>query len=361
MPEVNSDMPDLGEIPVLPPCNLELGDWRDGLIVRSPNWLGDAVMTLPALLQLKRGLPNNCGLFVVCPENLEIFYRSLPIIDFIIPLQRAHKPWRKVEILAVKSIKIGVALMFSNSLRDPFYFRLANVKKLFGAAARCRSFMLTKAFHFPKRKDRELNKMHHAAKYLSMAYALGAPEWPGDLPEFIVAREPEAVNEEVLQALEASNLLAIAPGAAYGPAKCWPVENFREVIKWHLANGGNVALIGASKEIPACEKAAEGFPQDRIFNLAGKTDLAELMLVLQHAGSTVANDSGVMHLGAALGGKGVAIFGSTDPSATSPVSTRWKILYEGTECSPCFNRECPKGTYECLKAITPEKVINCLK
>jgi heptosyltransferase-2 len=351
--------PDIGKIPELEKFQLENSDWRDGIVVRSPNWLGDAVMTLPAMLQLRKLVPENCGIFVVCPPSLKDFFTAMPIVDLTLPLHAAHKKWSAEDKCRVKRLQAGVCLMFNNSLRDAIHFKLCRVPKLFGAAARGRGFLLAKAWKFPKRLSGELNDFHHAAKYLSMACALGAPEWDGSLPEFVPQKEPELMSKRFLEALSSPKILLLAPGAAYGPAKMWPSEYFARVASDWTAKGGSVFLAGTSKEREVAEMIAADLPEGKVFNMAGETDLCELMMVLQKCEVCLANDSGTMHLAAGVGSKGVAIFGSTDPTSTSPVSGSWNILYEKQECSPCFKRECPKkqDRYSCLKAVTPEKVI----
>jgi heptosyltransferase-2 len=350
------NIPDFGEIISFPRINIPLSAWRDGLVVRTPNWLGDAVMAVPALVQLKKIVPSTCGMFVVVPPALKTLFESMEFIDKVVPLHKAHAAWTKQDVKNVFKLRAGIALLQNNSLRDTIYFRTARIPRLYGAAKRGRSILLTESFKFPKIRKGELNHLHHAGRYLAMAYALGAPEWKGELPEFRPAKEPELFPAEVAELLEKEKLLVIAPGAAYGEAKRWPADNFRAVCAEWLDNGGHAAVIGTAAEKTAADEVCNDLPENKIANLAGKTDLADIIEILKQAEVCVANDSGIMHLSAVLGGKGAAIFGSTDPSSTSPVSTKWKILFEQKECAPCFRRECPYGHYECLKAITPEMV-----
>ena len=351
-----TDIPDFGTIPLFPEIKIANSDWRDGIVVRTPNWLGDAVMAIPALMQLRRIIPENCGFFLITPPALADLFNSLAFIDKTVPLHKAHAPWSSDDIHNVKKLNAGIALLQNNSLRDTLYCRIAGIPKLFGAAKRGRSLLLTESFKFPKIKDRKLNKLHHAGRYLSMAYALGAPQWNGELPEFILTKEPELMTPELKDLLNSQKLLVVAPGAAYGEAKRWPSENFRKLCRMWIEDGGNVAAIGTAAEAAVTKEVLQDLPEDKIADFAGKTDLQDIIAILKHAHRTVANDSGIMHLSAILGGYGAAIFGSTDPTSTSPVSKRWKILFERQPCAPCFKRECPEGHYKCLKKITPEQV-----
>ena len=158
--------------------------------------------------------------------------------------------------------------------------------------------------------------------------------------------------------MESEHVLAVAPGAAYGAAKRWDTERFQEVCRWWLEEKkGYVVVLSARNEAELASAAVEGLSGDHVIDLAGKTTLVELMKILQNAEMCVANDSGNMHLSAALGGKGVAPFGPTDPAATSPVSAKWSILFNKQECAPCFKRVCPNGSKKCLACITAQDVI----
>lgn len=351
---------DFGDIPEFPAVELSNADWRDGVVVRVPNWLGDAVMAIPAMMQLRKAVPERCGFFAVVPPALEDLFNSLDFIDVVHPLSRVHAAWSRRDKQRVSRLRAGVGLLFNNSLRDAYHFKLARIPKLYGAAARGRSIFLSKSFKFKKIKDRSLNKTHHAGKYLAMAKALGAPDWDESLPAFSIPCEPETMSDSLRSTLDSDNLLVLAPGAAYGEAKRWPTGYFRQVAEKWIAQGGDVAIIGAPPERQIAAELARGLHSKQTFNLAGETSMLELALILRHAKWCVANDSGVMHLSAILGGKGVAIFGSTDPTSTSPVSSNWKILYERQPCAPCFKRVCPMGHYDCLKKINPEKVLEII-
>ncbi|MCF7853186.1 MAG: glycosyltransferase family 9 protein, partial [Candidatus Pacebacteria bacterium] len=150
------------------------------------------------------------------------------------------------------------------------------------------------------------------------------------------------------------------PGAAYGPAKQWPVDNFRQVADAWTAEGGRVVVVGTNAERDAAVEIID--PRSNNLNLCGKTSLSQLMAVLKTVALCVANDSGAMHLAAGLGTPGVAIFGSTNPDATGPLGAPWVVLANPPACAPCFARECqrPANRYQCLTAITPDHVMQAL-
>lgn len=361
MTELAHSKPELAPAPRFPVYNIKTDDWKNGLVLRSPNWLGDAVMTLPALCVLKKIIPKECGMFVVTPPALEKFYSTIPMVDATICLHKAHCNWNRTDIRRVNRLHAGIGLMFNNSFRDAFFFRLAGLPRLFGASARNRSLLLTRSFYFPPRLDHTLNELHHAEKYLSMAYALGAPAWQGEMPEFKLPNPAQIENTAAKNALSSPKLMCLAAGAAYGGSKRWPAKYFREVAAAWIAEGGQVAALGTGSEREMSGQALEGLPPEKAFNLAGATSLEELMLILRRARVCVANDSGIMHLSAAIGGRGVAIFGPTDPSSTSPVSPYWRVLYDKQDCSPCFKRECPRDNPVCMDKVTPQQVIAMVK
>ena len=356
-------IPEIGEVPVFERRELSLHEWRDGLLVRSPNWLGDAVMSLPALAVLRKMLPEPCGLFVACPKGLVPLFRMLPgVVNRVVGLADPHAFPSKQERKDVRWLQAGAALLLNNSFRDALWIKSCRIPQLYGAGARFRSFLLKRVFSFPPRLDHELNKPHQAAKYLAMAYALGAPEWDGVMPEFVIPREPETWSDELRAVLQEKQLLALAPGAAYGAAKRWDPLRFRDVAAWWIRERkGKVVLLCAAKEAADARTALSGLPAESCFDLGGKTTLETLMLVLRQARACVANDSGAMHLAAALGTPGAAPFGSTDPAATSPLSENWRILFDKQPCAPCFKRVCPKGRALCMEAVSAEAVTEVLR
>ena len=339
-------------------------DFRDGFIVRTPNWLGDFVMCVPALMKLREILPPECSLELIAPKAFRPIVEALrPMVGESFFLADAHSfpSWKEVN--KIRTFHPGAGILFNNSFRDALWMKLIGIPRLYGASARNRSFLLQKSIEFPKRRDFVLNTPHQAAKYLAVAGLAGVKEeWDGSLPELNLMREWEVYSDEVRSALEEENLLAIAPGAMYGDAKKWPPEFYRKTAElWLKERGGKIALLGAKNEVESARNAIEGLPEEKVIDLAGKTDLAQLMQLLRHAKACIANDSGTMHLSALVGGKGIAIFGSTDPAATSPISKNWHILYDKPDCGPCFKRICPDGSKKCLYSITPQMVSEHIK
>lgn len=352
-------IPEIGEIPFTGKEVLEESQWRDGLIVRTPNWLGDFIMCVPALSVLRKLVPESCAVAVIAPKAFGPVLDALgELVQIKILLSDSHSFPAWHEFKKVRSFHAGAGILFNNSFRDALWMKLAGIPHLYGAKARNRSFLLEKAIEFPKREDFILNKPHQAAKYLAIAKMLGAEEWDGKCPELNLFPEPEIYSDNVRAALAAEELLALAPGAMYGSAKKYPAEYYAEICKAFLKRpNSKVVLLSAGNEVESARESVAGLPEEKVIDLAGKTSLGELMLILRKAKMCLANDSGSMHLSALAGGKGICVFGSTDPAATSPISSKWHILYDKMPCSPCFKRVCPKGTKECLYKVPPSAVI----
>ena len=335
--------------------------WRNGLAVRLPNHLGDAVMALPALAALKRIVPDHCALYVIAPAGQIDFYSALPCVDGIVMLHNLHCRWGRAEWRELRRLGLGIGVLFNNSLRDAIEMRLAGIRSLYGAAARCRSLLLKRAFRFPARPGTGPAREHLGNRYLEIAYALGAPREAIEPPDFRLWFRADEMRGELAAIAAHPRLLILAAGAAYGAAKRWPAENFRTVARWWTRCGGIVAVTGSAGEAEIGEAVISGLPGGKAFDLCGKTSLGELMRLLKSAAALVANDSGTMHLAGALGVGGVAVFGPTDLTATGPVFGNWRLLYRKLECSPCFRRECPKHDAKCIRSITPAMVIRELR
>jgi heptosyltransferase-2 len=184
-----------------------------------------------------------------------------------------------------------------------------------------------------------------------------------EIPEPRLQVDPSRI-EQALQSLGLGHpqgkLLSLCPGAEYGPAKRWPEEYYAEVAREKIAQGWSVWLFGSEKDKDVAEKIV-GLAGEGCISLAGRTSLEDAIDLMSISDAVVSNDSGLMHVAAALDIPLVAVYGSSDPGFTPPLNKKARILTLGLDCSPCFKRECPLGHLNCLREMKPEKVLEQLQ
>ena len=191
-----------------------------------------------------------------------------------------------------------------------------------------------------------------------------APKIDFPIPELVITSEQVANTLSKLELLKPEQpLLVIAPGAEYGAAKRWPANYFAEVIENRVADGCQVWLIGSDKDAPITQQITKSLGDQTIKNcldFAGKTNLIDALALLSLADQVISNDSGLMHVAAALGRKVLVIYGSSDPGFTPPLSDNAEVMQLDLECSPCFKRTCPYGHTKCLTDLTPDMILGRL-
>ncbi len=310
------------------------------IVVRSPNWLGDAVMALPAVRNLKTMLVHD-PLTIATPAKLAALWQACPFVDKVIALEQPKKLTSCAHQL--RAGKFGSAVLLPNSLRAAAEAWLAGIPQRVGYARSGRSLLLTKAVTAPPRNP---VRLHQRFYYLDLVTALGGPD---------DASLPALRTDLYASPAKSSMTIALCPGAEYGPAKRWPAENFLAAAKYFAEkHRAKIVLLGAAGDAAIAEEIAKQLPEAE--NRVGKTSLTEFMTALASAQLVICNDSGAMHVASALNVPTVTIFGSTEPLLTGPTGTRTKVLRHHVPCSPCFLRECPID-FGCMKGIKPEMVI----
>jgi heptosyltransferase II len=365
----------------------------ESILVRGVNWLGDAIMTTPALQQLRRAHPT-ARIGLLTPDKLADLWRGSPWLDEVITFSPSDKIWSTARRLRDKSFQ--TALILPNSIRSALEVWLAGVPRRIGYSSAGRAFFLSERVIRPsgvrlmrKRSLAQIQSLiqtnpatarltypraaHQMFDYLHLAAVLGALEEP-IAPSLTVLPEEVA---QVVQRLELPDpkhrlLLALNPGAEYGPAKRWPKERFIDAAREvYLQTGGCWVVLGGpgdralaaqitqelnrTSTIGGCGIAAKPVA----INLAGKTSLRELCAVLKACRLLLTNDTGPMHLAAALDVTVVVPFGSTSPELTGPGlpgEPRHQLLLAPVPCAPCFLRECPID-FRCMRAIKVSRVV----
>ncbi len=330
------------------------------VMIRATNWVGDAIIALPALRAV-RAKVCDAQISIVARPYVADIYRDQGICDEFIPYdpQGEHRNWTGREQLAkqLRGKKFDVALLLQNAFDAAWLAWRAGVPERIGYARDGRSVLLTKAIAVPRPGE---IAAHEKFYYLELLRRAG---WIDALPddEHIALQVSEAARqraaETLLEAGARPNALrvAVGAGASYGSAKCWPPERFAKALNDFVrGKDGDVILFGTATEL-AVSSAIAGQLRQPPIDLTGKTKISELPGLLSQCHLFVGNDSGAMHVAAAVGLPVVAIFGPTDPDGTAPVTPRASIVREKTYCSPCFLRRCPTD-HRCMNAVTVDAV-----
>ena len=342
----------IGDKPRFAPKPIPKDLLAKGCIIRSVNWLGDAVMTLPAVYHIKETLPAGAKLRILCIPSLKHFWESFSWVDEVIAMNGKHVQREETE--KIRNLNAGFAVIFPNSFGSALDLFLKNIPLRIGRGGRMRSFMLNRRLPEWRRKAGQ-DKYHQLREYLEIAQACGSAKWNDKFE----AAQPK-VDKNKLKSIGYTSIkdtwLAIAPGAAFGPAKQWPLDHYAQAAQWWIQQGGKCVILGAPGEEATGAKVEQLCPE--ALNLVGKTSIPELMHILAESKFCIVNDSGAMHLAASVNAKGVAIFGSTDPTATGPLGGNWKVIWTRPECSPCLQKQCPllENQYNCLTSASVDMV-----
>ena len=332
------------------------------IAILAPNWLGDAVMALPALQTLRDHHPD-AHLAVAARPGVAPLFAMVPGVDAVIPLESrgglSHvRRWRR-DAARLAAGRLDVAVLLPNSFIAAWITAQARVPERWGYGTNLRGRWLTRACRRPS------SSLHQADYYLALTSALGfAPS-----PRVARVRVPPHAREAAAALVPRGPFLVLAPGAAYGRAKQWPPEHFARLAAtmWRTRGTASV-LIGAGGDAAAgvdVRRALAPMPRGveahaALVDLIGKTDLATLAAVLGGARAVVANDSGAMHLAAAVGAPVVAIFGPTNEHQTAPLpagadAPAPRLAIHSVWCRPCMLRECPLG-HMCMRGVSPDDV-----
>jgi lipopolysaccharide heptosyltransferase II len=327
----------------LPPgvSALDLKPFR--ILVRSSNWLGDAVMSAPAVRAMKNGRPD-AQVTIATPSNIAPMWKLVPGVDAIIPLPNGSL-LSAVGLLRRRSL-FDAAILFPNSLRVALESWLSGIPRRVGYQGHWREWLLNQTVPEPRKSG---PPEHHSLRFLRIARECGAE----------TSNAHPATSNQLLAIGNQPVRIGLCPGAEYGPAKRWFPERFAEVTakisgqtsaQWILFGTKNDAMIGDQIA------AAIG---DHCVNRIGRTTLNELINELRECRLLLTNDTGTMHLAALLGVPVVAIFGSTEPRLTGPLGNGHVVLRHHVECSPCFLRKCPID-FRCMKAVSTQEVVDAV-
>jgi heptosyltransferase-2 len=325
------------------------------LVVFAPNWLGDAVMALPALTDVLRA-NDRVAVTVAARPPVAPLFELVPGVSAIVTVDPPGPAWRDGKG-PLRDGRFGAALLLPNSFHAAFVARRCGIPERWGYATDFRRLLLTRAIAPPC-------GLHQAAFYQHLTRALGFGAGPLvpviDLPADRRSRGEALLRESGWNGR--APLVAFAPGAAYGGAKKWPAASFAAVASALWDDGLVPVIVGSAADAVAADELASHLRDDvRPIKLAGRTTLPMLAAVLSLCRALVSNDSGAMHLAAALGVPVTALFGPTDETATHPIGrSPHVVLTHAVWCRPCMLRECPLG-HRCLRGIDPQAVTDTVR
>lgn len=332
------------------------------LVVLAPNWLGDAVMALPALADVRRHFAS-VELTVAARPSVAPLYGMVSGVDRVITLPggggwRAWTGWR-ADVEALTAGAFDTAILLPNSYAAARIASKAGVAERWGYATDRRGGLLTRAIPTPA------GDLHMRAYYQALTMALGIPEGP----PYAEVRPDRAKAQQLLRDIGLDldePFVVFAPGAAYGRAKQWLPERYAELAGLVInERGWSVLMVGTAADRSACEDIRRRLPAggtriNRLIDFCGKSDLPTLAGILGEAHAVVSNDSGAMHLAGAVGTKVVAVFGPTRERQTSPLSSGPAapapvVMTHDVFCRPCMLRECPID-HRCMRRIAARDV-----
>ena len=312
------------------------------ILIRSSNWLGDAVMSVPAVRAIKGGRPD-VHVTIAAPDKIAAMWKLIPEVDAIIPLPEGSL--LPVVRLLKQQMSFDVAILFPNSLRVAFESWLSGIPRSVGYRGHWRSWLVNQIVRKP-RKPRPPE--HHSLRFFRIARECGAETSNIEFPKL-----------DQTSNIEHQTLIGLCPGAEYGPAKRWLPERFAEAAtKISTQSSAQWILLGTKNDAAIGEQIAAAIG-DHCVNRIGQTTLDQLIDELRRCSLLLTNDTGTMHLAALLGVPVVAVFGSTEPRLTGPLGNGHIILRHHVECSPCFHRECPID-FRCMKAISADEVADAV-
>ena len=330
-----------------------------GILVKGTNWVGDTIISFPTVHSLRHLFPQ-AHISVLAKSHLAELWKANPDVDEVIPYDMptgASRIFGELQIARlIRDKTIDLAIILPRSFSSSLMVFLGGIPHRIGYKSEGRDWLLTERID----RDTEFLSRHRMYYYLHLIECLG--HFPSfSLPTLSLNGTTERWADGFIaqNGLKGELLIGFNAGATYGEAKCWPPEMFVEVGRRLIKDyGAYILIFGSSrpKEKNLNVTIAQGIG-DRCLNLSGETSLLQLGSLLQQCRLLVTNDTGTMHVAAAVDTRVVAIFGPTDPRTTSPLGEKHVIIRRESPCSPCLKKVCPEGHHTCMRQITVHDVL----
>jgi heptosyltransferase-2 len=339
------------------------------ILIIAPNWIGDAVMSQPLLANLKTIYPQS-QIDVLASPWVAPIYRACTEVNQVIEAGLAHKQlqWGLRRQLAkqLEANQYEACFVLPNSFKSALIPWIANIPFRIGYRGEMRFGLINLALENPSKVNRPPMANHYLALSNALDHSHGIDtSYPVDPKLNISTVAKQSVSAKLQAAsIKEKSIYVLCPGAEYGTTKRWPTEHFATLAKKLISNGPDacVILLGSKGDHALGEEiTALAANVSQIHNWCGETSLDEAIALIGMSKALVSNDSGLMHIGAALKVPQVAIFGSSDPHHTPPLSDKAKVIWLNLPCSPCHKRECPLRHLKCLRDISPENVLSIIQ
>ncbi len=331
------------------------------ILVRATNWVGDAVMSIPALQALRERFPG-AHISVLARPWVAGLYGREPFCDELIPYEapRGWNGWREKWRVAadLRSRQFDCAILLQNAFESAALVRLAGIPLRIGYDRDARGWLLTHPIPAPRAGETPRHQRFYYLELLKRAKLIVGYSAGSAIRLNGASSAAQKGREHFKRASVIGPVIGVSPGAAYGGAKRWLPERFAEAaVEVARERGATVAIFGSREELAICKLVQRRIEdaQQPCVNFAGTTGLAEFIELAAACEVYLTNDSGPMHIASALGVPTVVIFGPTDDSATGPTGTRSRVIREPVECSPCLLRECPID-HRCMTRVGAARV-----
>jgi heptosyltransferase-2 len=330
------------------------------ILVRAPNWVGDAVMAIPALEAIRHKF-SSAEIVILARPAVADLYAGQPFANRIMEYDKSgrHTGWwgRERLVTELRRERFDLAILFQNAFEAAWLAWRARIPERAGYARDGRGPLLSQPIPVPKEGEIPRHESHY---YLELIRRAGWIESRGEIAPVRLRIEPaarEAADAQLSRAgaRDGAWRCAIAPGASYGVAKCWPVERFAALADRLISEcGADVIFFGAPNEKEMAARISCGMKHKPI-SLVGEASMRDLAALFSACSIFIGNDSGAMHVAAAAGLPVIGIFGSTDPEGTAPLTPQFSLIRESVSCSPCFLRNCPVD-HRCMTRVSIDSV-----